>query len=310
MFRQVLVPLDGSRAAEQALPVARTLALATHATVHLVRVVRLPMPPWAVMGAYLPQSAYDVALRADEDAALASLEAASARLVAGGLSASTTTLLGDVAPQLLLYEREHWIDLVVLGLHGHAGPARLTLGSVVTHLLRHGTAPLLLLDGCVDPVCLAHAVVPLDGSAAHEDVLRVLAALAPTVVHRVSLLRVVQDESQRPGGECYLAGVAEQLGRQGLQIVDRRVVVGCPESAIRELAGTEHMIVMATHAHMSLLHWLPSTVAERVVHQKAAAVLLVRTGGATGPRLHVVQGGAGDVHERPGEADEPPPRKR
>ncbi len=305
MLRQLLVPLDGSSAAEQALPVARRLAQATQATVHLVRVIPAPPLPWAAMGTYLPQSADDLALQADERAALAALAAARARLTAGGISVSTASLLGEAAPQLQFYERAQRIDLVVLGLHHHAGPARLTLWPVASYLLRHGSAPLLLVGGFADPACLAHAVVPLDGSAEHEAVLGTLLTLVPSVVQRVSLLRVVQDEAQRSAGESYLAEIAERLARQGLKVVERRVVVGCPEVAIGELASTEQLVVMATHAHSSPLHWLPSSVAERVVHQQIAAVLLLRTGTRAGTRLHTVQGGLGHEHKCAAGTDAP-----
>jgi len=297
MFRQLLVPLDGSPAAEQALPVARKVALATQATLHLVHVIPLPLPPWAVMGVYLPQSAYDVAVQADEQEAASYLAGVRGRVAATGIQVRVTVLSGSADPQLVLYEREQAIDLVVLSLHPHPGPARLTLGPVAAHLLRYGSAPLLLVGGCADASCLAHAVLPLDGSAAHEEILTTVQALAPAVVQRVSLLRVVQDEGQRPAGERYLADIEQRLALQNLPVVDRRVVVGCPQTTIREMAGNERLVVRATHAHASPLHWLTSSVAERVVHEHVPAVLLVRTGTPANPRLHAVPCGLDDVHE-------------
>ncbi len=304
MFRRVLVPLDGSPAGEQALPIARTLAAAMRATVYLVCVVPLP-EPWALMGAYAPQADYDAAMQADEQAARAALEGARAQLATGGLTVCTDELLGDAGPALQRYEQEQGIDLVVLGAHHHAGPARLALGRLASYLLRHGRAPLLLVGGGADPVCLRHAVLPLDGSAAHEAALRPLLALAPAVVQWVSLLRVVQHESERAAGERYLADVAERLASQSLPVVERRVVVGVVAGAIHELAGTERLVVMATHAHDSPLHWLASSVAERVVHERAAAVLLLRTGNPAGTDVQVLHVGEDDVPARAGRPEVP-----
>ena len=45
MFQQIMVPLDGSELAEQALPCAARLGVATGATLHLVHVVELAPPP-------------------------------------------------------------------------------------------------------------------------------------------------------------------------------------------------------------------------------------------------------------------------
>ena len=43
MFKQILVPLDGSTRAEQALPVAARLARASHSSIILMRVANFPM---------------------------------------------------------------------------------------------------------------------------------------------------------------------------------------------------------------------------------------------------------------------------
>ncbi len=278
VFRQLLVPLDGSSEAEHALPIARKLAQSSCGLVHLVRVVPLPQLPWAITGAYLPQSTYDSAQAADERAAVNYLDHVRSRLAAGGVTVQTNALAGLAAPQLLLYEQECGIDLVVLGVHGHGGPARLALGSVTTQLLRHGTAPILLAGGCADPADLMHALVPLDGSAEHETVLDVLPALMPALVRQVSLVRVVRDPEQELAAERYLVDVEARLAAKGLHIAGRHVLVGSAVPALGSLARSGHLLIMATHAHAPLTHWFASTVAERLLHEKARAVLLVRTG--------------------------------
>ena len=275
---RILVPLDGSAPAEVALPIARKLAMATHAAVHLARVIPLPDIPWAVAGAYVPQPTYDAVLASDEQAAATYLGDTQARLAARGLTVYTATLVGEVAAQLLLYEGGRGIDLVVLGFRCHGGPARLALGPVAAQLLRHGRAPLLLVLGAGDPACLEHALVPLDGSAAHEDALRAVAALAPEVVRQVSLLRVVPDTAHQPAAEQYLAQLANRLDLHRVPMIERCVAVGSAVQTIGAEAGPGRLVVMATHAHTSPAHWLSATVAEHVLQHHVAAVLLVRTG--------------------------------
>jgi len=49
MFKHILVPLDGSRLAESVLPVARTVAQKTQATITLIHVIEKKAPerdPW------------------------------------------------------------------------------------------------------------------------------------------------------------------------------------------------------------------------------------------------------------------------
>ena len=277
MFRQILIPLDGSAPAERALPIARALARDTHAVVHLVRVVPLPEPPWTVVGSYLPPSTFDDLLTADQRAATAYLEDSAARLDGRRLAVCTATLAGDAAGQLLLYERERGIDLVVLGFQCHGGPARLTLGPVTTQLLRHGRAPLLLVLGTGNPACLEHALVPLDGSSAHEEALRTVTALAPAVVRQVSLLRVVPDAAHQPAAERYLEKFTDRLDLSRVPIIERSVAVGSAAQAISTMAAGR-LLVMATHAHMGLTHWFGASVTEHVLHHHVEAVLLVRTG--------------------------------
>ena len=288
MMHQILVPLDGSTSSERVLPLARRLALAGHATVHLVRVIAPPLSLVAA-SAYVSQSVYDTIVATDERTAWTYLEEARMRLAACGLKVRLAVLTGEIAPQLLLYEREQGIDLIALGLRRHSGPSRLALGSVAAFLLRHGSAPLLVACGPADPSCLSHAVVPLDGSAAHEQVLNVVLGLAPVVQH-VSLLRVVAQADQELPAMRYLTGIAERLGAQGLHVEERHVAVGSAAPAIGELAKSGHLVIMATHAHVPPTHWLTSSVADRVVHLEPAVVLLVRTGTALAAPLPTEHG--------------------
>ncbi len=277
MLHRILVPLDGSIQAEHVLPLARRLAMACRATIHLVRVI---LPPLSAVpaAAYVSQSTYDTMIAADEGSARMYLEGVRSRLAASGTAAQTEVLTGEAAPQLVLYERELGIDLVALSIRHRGGPARLAMSPVASFLLRHGSAPLLVVSGAADPACLAHAVVPLDGTDEHEEALNAVRELAPAVVQQISLLRVVPDADQELAAERYLSGVAERLSNKGLASVRRRVVAGAAATAIGDLAREGHMVIMATHAHASVTRWLATSVADRVVQQEPAVALLVRTG--------------------------------
>jgi nucleotide-binding universal stress UspA family protein len=104
----------------------------------------------------------------------------------------------------------------------------------------------------------------------------------------VSLVRAVRDPNQLPAAEQYLAGIAERLVRKGLAVVGRHALVGSAADAIEDLAHEGQLVVMATHAHAPLTHWFTSSVADRVLHRQATAVLLVRAGAAAAGSLHVV----------------------
>jgi nucleotide-binding universal stress UspA family protein len=137
--RRVVVPVDGSELAEQALPVAAWIAAKSGATIGLVRAVSMTAVTYdPSMGMY----SVDL-LQAMEDAAIAYMERLAEQL--GGKASVTSTLLrGPSGEQILEHLQESAADLVVMASHGRAGLARAALGSVTDRVL-HGPAPVLVL---------------------------------------------------------------------------------------------------------------------------------------------------------------------
>jgi nucleotide-binding universal stress UspA family protein len=137
---RILVPLDGSALAEEALPVAIWIAQANGAELDLVRVVSLVIPGDGIYGGM----GYSYDLLTDiEDAARAYL-AGVAKKLEGKVSARTQLLLGYAPDQLLAHIEHTPAQLVVLASHGRSGVVRTALGSVADRLL-HGPAPVLVL---------------------------------------------------------------------------------------------------------------------------------------------------------------------
>src|SRR5919199_457009 len=148
MFQQIMVPLDGSELAERALPCAARLGVATGATLHLVHVVELMPPPTGPFAlAYMPSGIHGDLVAQETQQATEYLAKMRERVAANGVPVRTEQMLGIAAAALLDYESDAGIDLVVLCSHGRTGLARFALGSVAEHLLRHGTAPVLLVIG-------------------------------------------------------------------------------------------------------------------------------------------------------------------
>lgn len=144
MFDRIMVPLDGSELAERALPYARELAVATHAMLHLVRVVDLPPTVKAYrLGA--PVNVYEEVIAAQRDEANAYLDEVQVREKSAGRPVTVQRLDGDAATILLDYVREAGIDTVLMTSHGGSGPTRGALGTVADRVMRGGTVPVLLV---------------------------------------------------------------------------------------------------------------------------------------------------------------------
>ncbi len=143
MFDQIMVLLDGSPAAEQALPYAEHLAAMEGGTVHLVRVFELPA---AVRSQRLgaPVNVYEQAIAAQRQEAMAYLEQARARLEGTERAVEIRLLEGDPATAVLDDARAAGIDVVVLTTHGRGGLTRWALGSVADRIAQ-GNAPAVLL---------------------------------------------------------------------------------------------------------------------------------------------------------------------
>ncbi len=138
-LRRMLVPLDGEKASEAALLVARQLATDLGGRISVVRVV-----PWMADYSYQTQAAvYDPKLdKVLEQGAAAYLDRQLPALK--GVEAQPHIRRGSTATRLLDFVTRQKVDLVVMTTHARGGVARTALGSIADRMM-HGRAPVLLL---------------------------------------------------------------------------------------------------------------------------------------------------------------------
>lgn len=142
MYKKILVPLDGSELAEQALPQVSQLAGCTGAEVVLLRVPSEPVYDYLV-----PDPDIAVEMRSDiETAAQVYLDEIAAELRAMDLKVSTLVVWGaPVQDTILEVARQLHADLIVMSTHGRSGLARLVIGSVADDVVRRAPVPVLLV---------------------------------------------------------------------------------------------------------------------------------------------------------------------
>jgi nucleotide-binding universal stress UspA family protein len=134
MYHNVLVPTDGSEAADRAVTRALELAEAFDATVHALYVVEPLQTTEFDAG-----NVYDM-LRAEGERAT---EAIAERGREAGLPVETAVEVGVPHRTILEYADEHGVDLVVMGTHGRTGLNRYLLGSVTEKVVRLSDVPVL-----------------------------------------------------------------------------------------------------------------------------------------------------------------------
>jgi nucleotide-binding universal stress UspA family protein len=140
--RTILVPLDGSVFAEQALQEAQALAAALGATLLLLTAV--PAVD-GIGGEGGINARWTRGEREVEEEQLAHyLEQLAQQLTAVGLSVRTQVVSGSAAETIVRVSAEAQADLIVMATHGRSGLRRVLLGSVADAVLRSTETPVLL----------------------------------------------------------------------------------------------------------------------------------------------------------------------
>ncbi len=135
-FQKLLVPLDGSPCAEDALPFAERLAGDLKAGISLLRVVYARTFPGVD-----PTDA-EVAVVQEAEKYLRDIEG---QLKAKGFEVDTHVRYGDDAEEILDHAAQKGIDFIAMTTHGRNGVKRWLLGSVAEKILRHSPKPVFLV---------------------------------------------------------------------------------------------------------------------------------------------------------------------
>ena len=307
MFRKLLVPLDRSALAEQAIGQAAAIARAAHAEIDLV-LVHQPLP-----FAGFNDEPWNAEQRDDEEKYLAWI----AGELSSGASITTTygVIRGEAVDSICKRAWDVDADLIVMTSHGRTGLSRAWLGSVADGVLRHSAIPVLMLrpvetktDRLAAHRLFKHILVPLDGSALAADMLASASALARSTGARVSLLRIVQpvplmsvdvdmafayppfvQDDAATGrlveeAKQQLDEVARRLVDEAGISVDAHVVVAphIAQAIIDFARGHEvDVIAMSTHGR-GASRFLLGSIADKVLRASGLPTLLHRPIGVTG----------------------------
>ncbi len=142
---RLMVPLDGSRLAEEALPLAQDLAVEWRAPIHLVLVLQSTdvKASGASMGGYLTR-------------------------VKDSLSGEVRThlLVGSAVEELTAFAQGAGITDVVMTTHGRAGLSRVFVGSVAHELIRRLPLPVIVVPALATTVAAGRESVEAEKTPA------------------------------------------------------------------------------------------------------------------------------------------------
>lgn len=298
--QHILVPLDGSPLAEQAIPYALSL-IAPGGAITLLRVIPRPEPIHDPLGGIL-MSEQEVLGRYR---VMAGQEAVNARERWKDETRATIDVMievGDPADEIMRCARERDAVMIVMASKGRGAFGRLALGSVADRIARASDVPVVVIrpeDALPDmsrPL-LRRLVVPLDGSERSLAAIPVAIDLARQLHASIKLVTIVDFGKAAPPALAYGAAFSQELYDEimagvegearlmldevGGQLLEAgvstswEVLTGPPAEAIIEIAAPADLIVLTSHGRGGFKRWLLGSVAEKLVRHSPVPVVIV-----------------------------------
>jgi nucleotide-binding universal stress UspA family protein len=300
MFTRILVPLDTSAIAEQALPRAAAIAKSLGAELMLV-LVHEPVPvhghrdaPWNALGIPMERAYLDGKARELESRF--------------GIPVHTEHPIGSPGQTIIALVNARGTDLVVMTTHGRTGLRREWLGSVADTVMRSLDVPVLMLRPIEssEPApatagTFQRIMIPLDESHRAESIIDsamtlggpnatyVLARVVPSVPVMTDFADaygippvVVDPEATKRAtvtAHQYIEGIADRLRAEGASSVEQVVVNSeRPAPALLDIARAHDvdLIAIATHGRGSARLVLGS-VTDKLLRGSSTPLLVRRS---------------------------------
>jgi nucleotide-binding universal stress UspA family protein len=286
-IQNLVVLLDGSTHAAQALPTAKMLCRKTGARLHLLSAVKNHTPE------------HKAQYQEKAEGRKAYLENLSKSLTSEGYNITTTVQPGYIADATAAYLKETDIDLVVLSTRGKSGEKHWERGGASRKLVRSITKPILMVQAerAREEVHwvprLKRILVALDGSIYSEQTLPYARTLAKAFKSDIVLLSVpavpnANDyrapteylESLREKKDTnmrkFLSAVARGLRKDGIK-VHTLVSGSLPAKTIVDVAAAKHvdLIMMTSRGRGGLRLLFMGSVAEQVVQYSDQMVFMM-----------------------------------
>lgn len=295
MFRQILVPLDGSNLAELALPYTEELASAFNSEVTLLFVCDTPHC----------QQRYEHQVYVEKTAELVREHIEGER---PKTSVKPVMLEGHAALEIVSYVTKNDMSLIIMATHGRSGIMSWAMGSIADKVVDRVSIPILLIRANVPAPeagreeLFKRILLPLDGSEAGEATLPYIKELTEKLHSEVILFQVIASGKHvhTIGGLDYVRFTEEQVAsrkesaRQYLEgasqrFADTKATIrtelksGDAAQEIINFADeiNASLVAVSTHGRSGIERWAFGSITHRVLHHGNIPLLLVRAPGAT-----------------------------
>jgi nucleotide-binding universal stress UspA family protein len=277
MYERIIVPLDGSKLAEAALPYAEELAAKMDSYISLVTVLTPEdAGKEAQNQAYLTKVADVTRYHAEKYIKHKDNES---------IKVLTSTLTGDPAEEIIKYASKIPYQLIIMASHGRSGLNRWAVGSVADKIVRANISqPVMLIrakesrSDIREKRILKKALVPLDGSVGSEAVMPYITKMAAKLQMELTLFEVIQKNNHATSdAEKYLQNWCDNLIKDGAA-AKYDVSTGSVADQIINFSDEYafDLVAMTTQAKTSLNFWTLGSVAQKVFLGGNTPLLLIK----------------------------------
>ena len=291
MYENILIPLDGSKAAEMVIPYAVQMAARLDSQLILTGVCDPSTSGTEQLyHAYLERIAKQVQNQ------LKDWKPKTEKQV------QTKVFIGKPAEEILRYADANNVALIALTSFGSSGRSHWFLGNNVAKIIQATSKPLLLIRAPASNSALQQkrllkkVLVPLDGSELGATAVPYAELLGQALGAEIVLFQALEPmripfvdqelttpnsgytpvESKKVDSLAYLNSVANRLNKWGLK-VSSAVVLGYAADQIIDYAKANaiDLIAMSSHGRTGVGRWLYGSVTDKVLHAGDTPVLVI-----------------------------------
>jgi len=241
MYKNILVPLDQSKIAEEVIPTAVAMAGAFNGKITLIYVFEiLPLLPQ-------DRKSEQRVLREEGEAYLDQVRP---KIEESGISAEAVIETGDPSITICSYAEQEDVDLIIMSASGHGGIERWTLGSVSEKVLRSSPKPVLLVRSASRDLLRGRTILVVDDE---PDVLEIVSEMLDMcVIHKAqthdTALEYLRDHR-------YDLVILDILGVDGFDLLKHTVSRGIPTVMLTAYALTPE--ALSKSARLGAVSFLP-----------------------------------------------------
>jgi nucleotide-binding universal stress UspA family protein len=289
MYKKILVPLDGSNAAEIAIPYVEELAAKLGAEIIVVSVYESPDDKSHLHSYYLERIVNQIQRQTKQFEPTKDIRVRS------------EVLQGKPAKQLLQYADKANVSLIAMSSYGSSGREANLLGNIATKVLWSTSRPVLLIrtpareDAIKQRRLVKKILVPLDGSTTGETIIECAEVLAGALDVELVLFQVLEplrivagfetvapytipqgEESIKASAITYLNEVEKPLKKKGIRTSTDIVWGSAAERIIEYAEANTDLVTISSHGRSGVGRWVLGSVTEKVLQVGDKPVLVAR----------------------------------